>query len=115
MAWTRCFSVVILVWLACIHPHQVSGKINSMISSDTTELEGVILKETQVNPPGSKIKSYTDFYIQAGLAIYFIKLCESSLNEKQLEELIGVSVKATLSVRDGFWDMCGNAVVQSRT
>ncbi len=86
-----------------------------MNASDTTELEGVILKMTEENPPGSKVKSNTDYYIQASLKSYFIKLCESSLSKEQLAELVGMQVKAKMSIHDGFWDMCGDAIVQSRT
>jgi hypothetical protein len=70
---------------------------------------------TQVNPPGSKMKSNTDFYIQAGLKNYFIKICESTIKEDKLKELVGLFVKARISLGDGFWDMCGDRIVQSRT
>lgn len=105
----------VFIFLGCIFSLEASSKMSNMNSSDTTELEGVILKMTEVNPPGSKIKSNTDFYIQASLKSYFIKLCESSVSKDQLAELVGMQVKAKLNVRDGFWDMCGDAIVQSRT
>jgi hypothetical protein len=93
----------------------VCSKSDPMEQSDTTELEGVIMKMAQVNPPGSKMATSSDFYIQGGLKSYFIKICESKLNKKQLNELVGSQVKAHISLRDGFWDICGDALVQSRT
>lgn len=112
---TRPLHALVLTFIICLHYREASSKINNMNSSDTTEMEGVILKMTVVNPAGSKIESNTDFYIQASLKSHFIKICESALNYKQLDELVGMQVKAKLSVRDGFWDRCGDAIVQSRT
>ncbi len=101
--------------LTLMYSPDVCSKTDKMHQSDTTELEGVIMKMTQVNPPGSKMENSTDFYIQGGLKSYFIKICESKLHEKQLNDLVGSQVKGHITLRDGFWDMCGDAVVQSRT
>jgi len=63
-----------------------------------------------------------EYYLQASIQDYYIKFCESSISQKDLENhlssLTGLIKVVTLEIeyRDGFWDICNeNMEKQSRS
>ncbi|NQY05934.1 MAG: hypothetical protein HRT68_06950 [Flavobacteriaceae bacterium] len=104
----KIFLVLTLTFLSCKAQEKKSSK------NELQTVSCLIVEKPFVNKAG-KVTKHKDLYLRCSIQDYFIKVCESFLSRKELQNYLDKGVSAQIEFRTGEWDHCNEpGQVQSR-
>lgn len=66
------------------------------------------------NQAGHKTQQM-EWYLRCSIQDYFIKLCESAIEERDLEPYLNKGISVKMEIREGEWDSCSKEDLLSQS
>jgi len=79
--------------------------MKKMTKKFTGSYTGEVLLKTGTNKAGKPL-SMPDYYFRLSMGDYFIKVCESVIDDKTLAEKVGKFITVKGTIKKGEWDTC---------
>ena len=73
--------------------------------NDSSSLSGIVIEKAFVNIKG-KVQNKQELYLRCSIQDYYIKFCESKIEQKELVKYLNKSVRVKAIIKDGEWDVC---------
>ena len=77
-------------------------------------LKGTLVKQPFINKAGKTAETVDDYYLHTNSKKYFIKFCESTITQQQIDPFTNQIITVDVKLAQGAWDACGPEEAQSR-
>ena len=107
---------LLIILFSCKTTPSSSTFTEQRVKDPKSPYTSCVLIEKEFINKGGKISEYKELYLQCSIQDYFIKICESHVNLKDLKPYINSGIKVKVEIKDGLWDHCSDdpAYSQSR-
>jgi len=105
--------ICIIGFLSSCDVNKESSTKTTMEPDDGKKVNAEVIREPFINQGGRVIEDVFDYFLKYEAKKWFIKFMDSSVNQSEIEPLVGKKATFLLSERQGLWDT-DDPNVQSR-